>query len=436
MSWRAPAGRRPRRAGRRARPRRRARRRHRRPDAVDLLPEPAGRPHARSTRPRGLSAGAGRTGPRPSPPRCARRPCSRWRSGSPSPASSGSPRSAAGWSAPSPRPLGGGWVWQVLLGVLALIVDRPAGHAAAGGLRRGGPAPLRPVHPQLGAVAARRRRRPPAIDAGLTALRPAGARLARPPRAADVVGLGRRSGRPRSSSSGPSSSRWSSSRRSTGSSRCRPGRCAPTCSRWPSENGTPVQDVLVVRRLPPDDGAERLRVRLRLDPADRRLRHGARPAARRPDRVDRRARARPRRRRRRPDRHADRARSARRRAWPLLGWLLSLGRRCCRRAGADSAGRPAGRAARSSSCIAVGTLVVHAGAEPGLPAHRGPRRRARPRPDPRPGRVHRPCSASWPSPTSPTPTRPPPGSGSSARTRRRPQRIALAPGLGTAGPRR
>ena len=41
-------------------------------------------------------------------------------------------------------------------------------------------------------------------------------------------------------------------------------------------NGTPVQDVLVADASPADDGAQRLRLRLRLDPADRRLRHAAR----------------------------------------------------------------------------------------------------------------------------------------------------------------
>ena len=68
------------------------------------------------------------------------------------------PARRAGWSARSRRPLGGGWVWQVLLGVLALtvigrLVTLPL--SAYGG---GGPAPLRAVDPQLGAVAARRRR--------------------------------------------------------------------------------------------------------------------------------------------------------------------------------------------------------------------------------------------------------------------------------------
>ena len=61
-----------------------------------------------------------------------------------------------------------------------------------------------------------------------------------------------------------------------------------------------------VRRLPADHGAQRLRLRVRVDPADRRLRHGPRPAHRRRGRVDRRPRARPRRQRRRPHRHPHR----------------------------------------------------------------------------------------------------------------------------------
>ena len=141
-------------------------------------------------------------------------------------------------------PLGGGWVWQVLLGVLALavigrLVTLPLSAYGEVVRHRYGLSTrswglwLRDV-----AVAT-------AINAGLTALGPAGPGLARPPRAADLVGLGRRRGRRRSSSSGPSSGRCSSSRRSTGSSRCRPGRCAAICWRWREENGTPVQDVLV-----------------------------------------------------------------------------------------------------------------------------------------------------------------------------------------------
>ena len=56
------------------------------------------------------------------------------------------------------RPLGGGWVWQVLLGTLAVTVVVPAGHAAAAGAQRDRAARVRPVDADLGLVVARRRR--------------------------------------------------------------------------------------------------------------------------------------------------------------------------------------------------------------------------------------------------------------------------------------
>ena len=118
-----------------------------------------------------------------------RPPCSRWCWGWWSPPSSGSPRSAAAWCGPSRaarRRLG-------LAGAARRagpLGHRPAGHPAAVGLRRDGLAPLRAVHAQLGAVAARRRRRDGDRRRPHRA-RAAGAGLARPPGAAHLVGLGR-----------------------------------------------------------------------------------------------------------------------------------------------------------------------------------------------------------------------------------------------------
>ena len=166
-------------------------------------------------------------------------------------------------------------------GVLALtvigrLVTLPL--AAYGG---GGPAPLRAVHPQLGAVAPgrrrlhRHRRRPD----GPRAARPG---LARPPGAAHVVGLGGAGAAAAGGRRLVPVAGGDRARVQHASSRCRPGSCAPTCSSWRSENGTPVRGRAGLRRLPADDGAQRLRLRVRLDPADRRLRHRARPAARRP----------------------------------------------------------------------------------------------------------------------------------------------------------
>ncbi len=126
-----------------------------------------------------------------------------------------------------------GWVWQVLLGVLALAVHRPAGHAAAVGLRRDDPAPLRAVHPRLGAVAPRRRASPRRINAGLTALGLLALVFLARRAPAHVVGLGggrgRRARRRRvvpvagGHRAGVQPVRV----------RCRPGSCAPTCSSSP-----------------------------------------------------------------------------------------------------------------------------------------------------------------------------------------------------------
>ena len=321
----------PRRAGRRARPRRRARRRHRRPDAVVAAARAAGRP--RPARPHRRPA----AGP-PAPGRGLRRALR--------PASAAGLAARPGWSSraarahPARRPAGpalarrsaaagsaaGCGRWS--LGVVALSCIGQAGHCC-----RCRPtaeviaAPLRALHRELGALGARRRRvhrDQRRADRARRCWRSSGSPAAR--RAPG--GPGRPAARPRSWSPGPSSGRWSSSRPSTASPRWRPGRCAATCWRWPGATAPRCDDVLVADASPADDVAERLRLRLRLDPADRRLRHGARAAARRPDRVDRGARARPRLRRRRAHRHADRrARRRRRRGRARLAALA--GGRCC-----------------------------------------------------------------------------------------------------------
>ena len=293
---------------------------------------------------------------------------------------------------------------------------RPAGDPAVVGVRRGGVAPLRALHPQLGAVAARRhrldrdRRRPDRARA-------AGPGCAGPPVAADVVGLGRRRGGRRSSWSGPSSGRWSSSRPSTASSRCRPASCAATCCTSREENGTPVQDVLVTdasrrttalnayvsgfgstRRIVVYDTvlAELPGTQIESIVAHE-LGHvaandvvtgtlmGALGAAA---------------------------------GVAALGWLLSM-RRGATALGADSPGDPR-IVPLVLFLIAIGTLVSTPRPEPGLPADRGPRRRARPRPDPRPRTPSSTCSADWPRPTSPTPIRPPCWQWFFGRTRRLP----------------
>ena len=191
------------------------------------------------------------------------------------------------------------------------------------------------------------------------------------------------------------------------------------------ENGIPVEDVLVVRRLPADHRAQRLRLRLRLDPADRRLRHAARPAARRRGRVDRRARAGPRGHRRRAHRHADRRARRRRRGRRCSGGC-SPGRGCCAGRAPTSAGDPRGGARCCCSSSPWARCCPRR-------CRTSCRRQVEARADvhaldltERPGRVHRDAARPGRRPTSPTPTRPAPGSGSSARTPRSPQRIALA----------
>ena len=179
-----------RRAGRRGRPRRRARPRHRRPDAVDRAARAAGRPHAARPHRRPLRRRRS-PGPSPSPPPCARPPCSRSRSGSrvsgrprahpagrPAGAGRGRARSAA---AGSGRCCSASWPSSVI----GRLVTLPLAAYA-----RGRPAPLRAVHPRAGGCGCATSRSPPAINAGADRAGPAGPRLARPPGAADVVGLG------------------------------------------------------------------------------------------------------------------------------------------------------------------------------------------------------------------------------------------------------
>ena len=234
---------------------------------------------------------------------------------------------------------GGGWVWQVLLGVLVADRARPAGHAAARRptARWSGTATASP--PGAGGCGCATSSVATAIDAGLTAL----GLLA-------LVWLARRA--PRTwwawGALGaaalvvvgsflwpvviePAFNRFEPM--PAGQLRTRPAG-AGRGERHPGAGRAGL------RRLPADDGAQRLRVRLRVDPADRRLRHGARAAARRRDRVDRRPRARPRGRRT----TCSPARSSARSGRPRRRGRCSAG--CCprpaaaRRAGADSPGDP------------------------------------------------------------------------------------------------
>ena len=251
-----------------------------------------------------------------------------------------SPRSAAGWSGPSPGPWAAAGCGRCCSASWR-CGDRPPGHAAAGGVRGGGLAPLRAVHAQLGAVAARRRGRHGdrrRADGRWGCWPWSGWPAAR--RAPG--GPGGRCGGRAWSWSGRSSGRCSSSRPSTGSADG--GRTAaqrPAGARREERHAGAGR--AGVRREPAHDGAERLRLGVRLDPAHRRLRHGPRAAARRADRVDRRARARSRRRRTTssPARSSGALGAAA--GVAALGWLLSL-------APAAPAGRRGrGRRSRGSS---------------------------------------------------------------------------------------
>ena len=240
-----------------------------------LLPTPPGG-HTPVDPTAGLSAGRRSPGRRPSPPRCGRRRWSRSCWASSSPACSASPRSAAAWSAPSPRPLGGGWVWQVLLGVLALEVSagwspcrwRPT--ARWSGTATGCP-------PAAGGCGCATSPSRPAINAGLTALgllalvcaRPPGARgPGGPGRALGAAGARRRRVLPLPVVIEPAFNRFESM----------PAGAAAhaTCCALAERERHAGAGRAGRRRLPADDGAQRLRLGLRLDPADRRLRHGAR----------------------------------------------------------------------------------------------------------------------------------------------------------------
>ena len=235
----------------------------------------------RSTPPAGLPAGAGRTARESFA--AALRPASLSRSPSawPSPPCSGSPRSAAGWSGPSPRPLGGGWVWQV-------AARRPGARRSSAGWSR---CRSRPTARWSGTATGC----PPAAGGCGCATSPV------------VHGDRRRADRARRCSR---SSGWPAGRRAPGGPGAPLGAAAlvvvgsflwpvviePAFNRFEPMPAGPLRtDLLALaererhagagrarrRRVPADDGAERLRVRLRLDPAHRRLRHGARAAARR-----------------------------------------------------------------------------------------------------------------------------------------------------------
>ena len=222
-------------------------------------------------------------------------------------------------------PFGGGWVWQVLLGVLVLsvigrLITLPiAAYAEVvrhryGLSTRGWGLWLRDV-----SRLHRDQRRPDRRG-------PAGPGLPRPPGAADVVDLG-----------GPGGG-GAGGRRVVpvaGAHRARLQPLRPDAGRAAAHRPAgprgaerhPGAGRAHLRREPADDGAERLRLRLRLHPADRRLRHGAGPAARRPDRVDRGARARPRLGGRRPHGHPDgRPRGRGRRGGARLAGVVA--RRC------------------------------------------------------------------------------------------------------------
>ena len=195
---------------------------------------------------------------------------------------------------------------QVVLGVAALVADRPAGDAAVRrALLRGtalddglsAPSPGRRLAARPGQGRAR-----VAIVAHLAGA--AGAGRLRP-------ALARGPGRPSPAGCSAAWSCWSarsstrcwSSRSSTTSRRCPTGRCAPRSSSSPTEEGVRGRRRAGRRRLAAYDDPQRLRVRLRRHPAGRRLRQprrgpargpgavgggpraGARPARRRADRV-------------------------------------------------------------------------------------------------------------------------------------------------------
>ena len=140
------------------------------------------------------------------------------------------------------------------------------------------------------------------------------------------------------------------------------------------------------RRVAAHPGGQRVRLRARPDPADRRLRHAAaRGAAGRGDRR-RRARAGPRQGPRRVRRHADRRARRRRSRWSRSTCSASWSGAAARGpASTRSPSRARSRCWSPSSTVAG--LVVRAGAGAGVPAGRGARRRARAGADRRPGDV-------------------------------------------------
>ena len=190
----------------------------------------AGRPHAHRPHRRALR-GRQLTGPSPSPPRSGRRPWLSLLLGLAVAGVLGLTRLGARLVRAVARPLGGGWAWQVLLGVVALavigrLVTLPLSAYGEvirhryGLSTRGWGLWLRDV-----AVST-------AIDAGADRVRAARPGLAGPPGAAHLVGLGggrgRRARRRRvvplagGHRAGVQPLRVDARRAS----------CAPTCSRW------------------------------------------------------------------------------------------------------------------------------------------------------------------------------------------------------------
>ena len=318
------ADRRGRPAGRGARPRHRPRGRR-----GSRCPSPPG-----GRTPVDPTAGApgrpGRTARRPSPPPCARRRWPRCCSGSPSPRVLGLTRLGARLVRAVARPLGGGWAWQVLLGVLALVGDRPAGHAAAVAptARWCGTATACP--PAAGGCGPRDVAVSTAIDAGLTALGAARRSSGSPAGPRAPGGPGRRRGAAALVVVGsflwpvviePAFNRFEP---------LPAGAAAHRAARsWPRRTARRCEDVLV------SDASRRttaLNAYVSGFGSTRRIVVYDTVLDRLPDdadRVDRRPRARARRDRRRAHRARSSARSAPVPAWPLLGWLLSLDRRCC-----------------------------------------------------------------------------------------------------------